>query len=130
MTNRLRLLSTHDFFGSLAPVPTSYGSLSGGEGLRATIEQLRSDTASLWIDTGDAVQGGPLTPLTRGRGGYAAIAELGIDAAVVGNHELDFGIECFNRDAAQLGFPVLGANAGFGPRSRPACAARPRRATR
>lgn len=113
MADRLRLLTTHDFFGSFAPVPTSFGTLPGGEGLRSRARALRKGGPTLWIDTGDLTQGGPLTPLTSGEGGFAAAAELGMDVTVVGNHELDFGTDFLLRNAPALKCPLLGGNAGI-----------------
>jgi 2',3'-cyclic-nucleotide 2'-phosphodiesterase (5'-nucleotidase family) len=110
----LRIAVTHDFFGSFAPLKTSWGIAGGGTALRNRIEEMRNRCPTLWIDTGDLMQGGPLTPLTHGRGGIAAVAELGIDVSVLGNHELDFGVDFFQSVLCKLPFPVLGANAGIG----------------
>jgi len=114
MADKLRILVTHDVFGSFAPVPTSFGSLPGGEGLRTTARAASSAGPTLWIDTGDLTQGGPLTPLTGGTGGLRASGELGIDVTVVGNHELDFGAEFLISQAPALKCPLLGGNAGIG----------------
>jgi 2',3'-cyclic-nucleotide 2'-phosphodiesterase (5'-nucleotidase family) len=111
MSRNLRIVSTHDFFGSFAVVPTSYGALAGGEGLRNTVNELRKGQPTLWADSGDFSQGGPLTPLTSGKSGLEAAAELGIDIAAVGNHDLDFGIPFLQAGAEKLGFPLLCANA-------------------
>ncbi|UVK35508.1 hypothetical protein LHFGNBLO_006284 (plasmid) [Mesorhizobium sp. AR10] len=114
MVQNFRLITTHDFFGSFAVVPTSYGSLPGGEALRATVNELRSGRSALWLDSGDFSQGGALTVATGGVGGLLAAQELGIDASVVGNHDLDFGSEFLHRHIEILGFPVLSANVELG----------------
>ena len=114
MPRSIRIVSTHDFFGSFAVLPTSYGTLAGGEGLRLTVDRLRKGGASVWLDSGDFSQGGPLTLETGGLGGNRAVSELGIDAAVVGNHELDFGVEHLGDGSGAFGFPVLCANLDLG----------------
>lgn len=114
MARTVRILTTNDFFGSLAPVPTSYGTLAGGDGLQRTVERLRVGQPTLWADTGDFSQSGPLSALSRGRLGFRAAAELGIDVAAVGNHDLDFGLPLLREEAPGLGFPLLCANAPLG----------------
>ncbi|MFQ3453233.1 hypothetical protein PMN64_07930 [Bradyrhizobium sp. UFLA01-814] len=114
MTRHIRLLTTHDFFGSFAVVPTSYGELSGGESLRSAVNELRSGKSALWLDSGDFSQGGALTVATNGIGGLRAAGELGIDASVVGNHDLDFGASFLRRHSGALGFPLLSANVDLG----------------
>ncbi|CAH1652879.1 2',3'-cyclic-nucleotide 2'-phosphodiesterase (5'-nucleotidase family) [Chelatococcus asaccharovorans] len=113
MSRVVRILSTHDFFGSFATIPTSYGSLAGGEGLRSAARTLKT-RAALWIDSGDLTQGGPLTVATQGRGGLAAAGELGIDVSVVGNHDLDFGAAFLQAHVADLRCPMLCSNVAIG----------------
>lgn len=111
----LRILTTNDFAGSFFPQPTSYGMLPGGAGLMVTIERLRDEVAaSLWIDVGDFANGGPLAPLSNGTTGFLAAATLGVDATVVGNHELDWGAQHLLRWAPELRCPVLCANLDLG----------------
>ncbi|MBP2236155.1 2',3'-cyclic-nucleotide 2'-phosphodiesterase (5'-nucleotidase family) [Sinorhizobium kostiense] len=55
-----------------------------------------------------------MTVPTMGKGGLKAAAELGIDLSVIGNHDLDFGVEFLRREATDLGFPLLSANAEIG----------------
>ncbi|WP_156913557.1 metallophosphoesterase [Mesorhizobium sp. WSM3224] len=110
----LRIVTTHDFFGCFAPLKTTTGSRGGGYQLRATVDSMRKQVPTVWIDTGDLVQGGPLSLPTFGRGGVAAASELGVDVSVIGNHELDFGVPFFRESLHTLNFPVLGANAGIG----------------
>ncbi|MER8536385.1 metallophosphoesterase [Mesorhizobium sp. M1005] len=110
---KLRILVTHDFFGCFAPLKTTRGLLGGGARLRSMIDEMRGQGPTVWIDTGDLVQGGPLTLPTRGKGGIIAASELGVDVSIAGNHELDFGIPFFLESLETFPFPVLGANAGL-----------------
>ncbi|WP_432889403.1 bifunctional metallophosphatase/5'-nucleotidase [Kribbella sp. CA-245084] len=74
----------------------------------------------LLLDAGDTIQGTPLSyyfakiePIT---GGHthpmaAAMNQIGYDAAALGNHEFNYGIEILRKFQRQLRFPLLGANA-------------------
>lgn len=111
----LRILTTNDFIGSFFPQRTSYGHLPGAANLATTVQELRAEhAASLWIDVGDLLQGSPLGPLTDGAWGFLAARALDIDASVVGNHELDWGLAHLRRFSRELPFPLLAANADLG----------------
>jgi 2',3'-cyclic-nucleotide 2'-phosphodiesterase/3'-nucleotidase len=74
----------------------------------------------LLLDAGDTIQGTPLAyyfakvePIT---GGHthpmaAAMNRIGYDAAALGNHEFNYGIDILRKYQRQLRFPLLGANA-------------------
>jgi 2',3'-cyclic-nucleotide 2'-phosphodiesterase/3'-nucleotidase len=74
----------------------------------------------LLLDAGDTIQGTPLSyyfariePIT---GGHlhpmaAAMNEIGYDAAALGNHEFNYGLDIIRKFQQQLDFPLLGANA-------------------
>jgi len=74
----------------------------------------------LLLDAGDTIQGTPLAyyfakiePIT---GGHthpmaAAMNEIGYDAAALGNHEFNYGLDILRKFQRQLRFPLLGANA-------------------
>ncbi|WP_199238327.1 bifunctional metallophosphatase/5'-nucleotidase [Kribbella steppae] len=79
----------------------------------------------LLLDAGDTIQGTPLSyyfariePITgeNGTGGHlhpmaAAMNEIGYDAAALGNHEFNYGLDILRKFQRQLDFPLLGANA-------------------
>ncbi|TCC28656.1 bifunctional metallophosphatase/5'-nucleotidase [Kribbella sindirgiensis] len=74
----------------------------------------------LLLDAGDTIQGTPLAyyfakiePIT---GGHihpmaAAMNRIGYDAAALGNHEFNYGLDILRKFQRQLRFPLLGANA-------------------
>ncbi|MFI7497156.1 bifunctional metallophosphatase/5'-nucleotidase [Streptomyces sp. NPDC049687] len=87
-------------------------------GIRA--EKGRENT--LLLDAGDTIQGTPLTyyyakvdPITAEGGPVHPMAQamnaIGYDAAALGNHEFNYGIETLRKFESQLRFPLLGANA-------------------
>jgi hypothetical protein len=109
--NGVRILTTNDFVASFFPQPTSYGRLPGAAALGATVDDLRTEAGGgLWIDTGDLAQGSALGALSDGVWPFLALRELSIDAAVAGNHELDWGAAHLRRWGAELPFPLLAAN--------------------
>ncbi len=109
----LRIVTTNDFAASLDPLPTSYGHLPGGVGLRQTVERLRNEQPTLWIDVGDFAQG-LVSALAGSDIGFAACNELGIDLAAAGNHEFDWGVDHLRSWAGRLNFPLLCANLDIG----------------
>ena len=111
----MRVLTTTDFVGSFFPQPTSYGRLPGAAALQAAVDELRTDAGGgLWVDTGDLAQGSALGALSDGVWPFLALRELSIDVTVVGNHELDWGVEHLGRWGAELPFPLLAANLALG----------------
>jgi 2',3'-cyclic-nucleotide 2'-phosphodiesterase (5'-nucleotidase family) len=79
------------------------------------------------LDGGDAIQGTPLgyyAIVAAGASGedptIAAMNLVGYDAAVVGNHEFNFGLAVLRRSLSQSKFPWLAANlSGAGPAGLP-----------
>ncbi|WP_426566139.1 bifunctional metallophosphatase/5'-nucleotidase [Angustibacter sp. McL0619] len=74
----------------------------------------------LLVDAGDTIQGTPLAyyfakiePITKRRMHPMALAmnKIGYDAAALGNHEFNYGLEILHTFQRQLTFPLLGANA-------------------
>jgi 2',3'-cyclic-nucleotide 2'-phosphodiesterase/3'-nucleotidase len=73
------------------------------------------------IDAGDTIQGTPLAyyyarvdPITDGASVHPmaeAMNIIGYDAAALGNHEFNYGIDTLRVFQEQLDFPLLGANA-------------------
>jgi 2',3'-cyclic-nucleotide 2'-phosphodiesterase / 3'-nucleotidase len=86
---------------------------------------------TLLVDAGDTIQGTPLTyyyakvdPITAKGGPVHPMAQamnaIGYDAAALGNHEFNYGIETLRKFESQLRFPLLGANAVDAKTLRPA----------
>lgn len=120
---RLTLVQTSDLHGSLLPI--SYADRSPREiGLAkiATLlgrERERAATEGglvMAIDNGDLIQGTPLAyHHARIDNGPAdpmvlALNELSFDAAVVGNHEFNYGLPVLRKAMAESRFPWLSAN--------------------
>ena len=101
--------SAHNDIG-LAKISTLVRAVRAQRGRRST----------LLLDAGDTIQGTPLAyyyariePITRSRihPMAAAMNAIGFDAAAVGNHEFNYGIDLLRTYERQLDFPLLAANA-------------------
>ncbi len=125
---RLTLIHTSDIHSRLFPydqVPNRFdqelGLLPenapfGGAAQMATIikrERAEADR-SLWLDSGDSFQGAPVFNLFRGEAELKALTAMGLDGAVIGNHEFDAGTTNLVEQVSQFArFPVLAANYEF-----------------
>jgi 2',3'-cyclic-nucleotide 2'-phosphodiesterase (5'-nucleotidase family) len=122
---RLTLLHTSDLHSRLLPydfnplktdvdlglIPEA-GPFGGATRMAALLqrERARADRV-IHLDSGDSFQGAPIFNLNLGEVEYKFLSHVGVDAAVIGNHEFDAGAANFTkqaRDAAR--FPVLVAN--------------------
>ncbi|MCR0990090.1 bifunctional metallophosphatase/5'-nucleotidase [Streptomyces sp. NEAU-PBA10] len=100
------------------------------------VEEIREERGhrnTLLIDAGDTIQGTQLSyyyakvdPITERRGPVHPMARamnaIGYDAAALGNHEFNYGIEVLRKFEEQCRFPLLGANALDAKSLRPAFA--------
>ena len=128
---RLTVLGTTDLHGNVfnwdyfknAEFTNSASDDIGVAKVATLIEALKSRHRGepvITIDAGDTIQGTPLAyyyariaPITDG-GTHpmaAAMNLCGYDAAALGNHEFNYGIEHLRTFESQLNFPLLGANA-------------------
>ena len=96
---------TNDTHGYLQADGTSVVGIDYVAGLRA------STPNSLLLDAGDFTQGAPLASLTQGATPVTLMNAAGYDAACLGNHEFDFGVDVLLKNVADCAFPVLSANA-------------------
>ncbi|WP_333778068.1 bifunctional metallophosphatase/5'-nucleotidase [Streptomyces sp. IBSBF 3136] len=101
------------------------GNAMGLARISTLVEQVRKEKGchnTLLLDAGDTIQGTPLTyyyakvdPITAKGGPVHPMAQamnaIGYDAAALGNHEFNYGIETLRTFEDQLDFPLLGANA-------------------
>ncbi|MFI9241208.1 bifunctional metallophosphatase/5'-nucleotidase [Streptomyces sp. NPDC053086] len=110
------------------------GNAMGLARISTLVNQVRKEKGrhnTLLLDAGDTIQGTPLTyyyakvdPITAKGGPVHPMAQamnaIGYDAAALGNHEFNYGIETLRKFESQLCFPLLGANAVDAKTLRPA----------
>lgn len=101
------------------------GNAMGLARVSTLVNQVRQEKGrrnTLLLDAGDTIQGTPLTyyfakvdPITAKGGPVHPMAQamnaIGYDAAALGNHEFNYGIETLRKFEDQCRFPLLGANA-------------------
>ena len=84
------------------------------------VREERGANTCVTLDAGDTIQGTPLAyyyakidPITEGSTHPMALAmnAIGYDAAAMGNHEFNYGLETLDTFRSQLDFPFLCANA-------------------
>ncbi len=125
--DELIVVSTNDF----------HGALDRAEGLASVIRDLRKKYGErmVYLDAGDQFQGSLESNITKGRAVMEFFGLLQLDAAALGNHELDYGPDVPNRIAVlpnedgmgnlmsllkESKYPMISAN--FVPDSVPSCA--------
>ncbi len=114
---RITILHTNDVHSRLDPFPMD-GSRNqglGGVAARAAlIEEIRAEGGQvLLLDAGDIFQGTPYFNMYKGEPEMKAMKMMGYDAATIGNHDFDAGLENFATQLDKAGFPLLIANYDF-----------------
>jgi 2',3'-cyclic-nucleotide 2'-phosphodiesterase (5'-nucleotidase family) len=115
----LTVLFFNDLHGHLKPfeVKTDQGSQEVGgiarmayliRGIRE--ENDRRHVRTVVLMAGDVLQGTPMSTVFQGEPDVKCLNAVGLDAATVGNHEFDFGLDNFLRLKRQADFPFLSAN--------------------
>jgi len=111
----LRVLATHDFHGALLPQVYPWSGqreVGGAVALKVYMDRAQEACVctTLRLDGGDVMQGTLPSNLAFGGSSVAAFNQLGIDAAAIGNHELDWGVEVLNERLKEADFAWLAAN--------------------
>jgi len=115
---RLTILHTNDVHSRLEPFPLDGGSNAGRGGVAARsalIRKIRSEQEHvLLLDAGDIFQGTPYFNIFKGEPELKAMSLMGYDAATMGNHDFDAGIDNFaDQSAAHARFPIVISNYDF-----------------
>ena len=120
----LILLHFNDFHGQLEPYTEAQtqAEVGGIARLATAVGQVRAqagERAVLLLFGGDLLQGTVTSSLFLGIPDVALFDRLGVAAAAMGNHEIDYGQDVFRRLAGLAGFPFLSANVQSDPRPLP-----------
>ena len=120
----LTLLHFNDFHGQLEPYEDKEtGKVLGGiarlAGLVAAIHAEDPPRPVLLLFAGDLLQGTTTSTLYLGRPDIKLLEEIGVNAAAVGNHEVDFGQDNLRKLASLVDFPLLAANLSAAPEPLP-----------
>ena len=120
---KLRILATSDLHMNLVDFDFVRDRADDAIGLNRTaalIAEARAENPNaILVDAGDLLQGSPMgdvvarvRPLAAGEvhPAYLAMNLLKFDAAALGNHEFNYGLEFLDRSLEGVEFPVLAAN--------------------
>lgn len=114
---RLTILHTNDVHSRLEAFPMDGGrnqGLGGVSARAALIRQIReSEKHVLLLDAGDIFQGTPFFNLYKGEPEIKAMTAMGYDAATIGNHDFDSGLENLANQLQHAGFPIVNCNYDF-----------------
>ena len=114
---RLVILHTNDTHSTIEPFPSKHSKFPnmGGVSKRHTIlQKIRSEEEHvLLLDSGDIFQGTPYFNTFNGELEMKLMSLLQYDAATMGNHDFDIGLEGFLNAKQFAIFPFLCANYDF-----------------
>jgi 2',3'-cyclic-nucleotide 2'-phosphodiesterase (5'-nucleotidase family) len=111
-TTTVTIVGTNDFHGALENRLVSNRLAGGAEWLAGYVNVVRAENpnGTLWIDAGDQMQGTLVSNYFFGSSTIDVMNAMGVDAAVVGNHEFDWGQDVLQDRVDQAEFPYLAAN--------------------
>ncbi len=114
---KLTILHTNDVHSRIEPFPMDGGKNQGLGGVaeRAElIKKIRSEEEQvLLLDAGDIFQGTPFFNIYKGEPEIKAMSAMQYDAATMGNHDFDAGLDNFATQLKHASFPVLMCNYDF-----------------
>ena len=109
------ILTTTDFHGALSGGGRERDSGRPWGGALALAQRVRVEREArpdrlFLLDAGDQMQGTPESNFVWGRSSVAVLNALGTDAAALGNHEFDWGIDTLRARVRDMRYPMLAAN--------------------
>ena len=114
---KITILHTNDTHSNIDPFPENHAKYPGQGGVSRRfemIEEIRAEEDDvLLLDAGDYFQGTPYFNKYGGVLEMKLMSELGYDAATMGNHDFDAGINGFLDAYNHASFPVLCSNYDF-----------------
>lgn len=114
---KLTILHTNDVHSRIEPFPmdgSKYQGLGGTARRSALIKSIRAtENNVLLFDAGDIFQGTPYFNKYGGELEIKLMSEMNYDAATMGNHDFDNGLEGFYKQLPHANFPVLCSNYDF-----------------
>lgn len=114
---KVTILHTNDVHSRIDPFPMDGGDLQGLGGVArraAVIQKIREEESNvLLLDAGDIFQGTPYFNYFLGELEFKMMTRMGYDAATIGNHDFDAGIEGLHRQLPHASFPFIICNYDF-----------------
>lgn len=109
--DHLTILHTNDTHSQIEPKSNGQGGYARRMGWIA--KERKADRNLLLVDAGDFCQGTPYFNFFHGRIELAAMNRMGYDAATLGNHEFDNGLDTLAKVLKTAKFPIVCANYDF-----------------
>lgn len=109
--DHLTILHTNDTHSQIEPKSNNTGGYARRMGLIA--QERKADPNLLLLDAGDYCQGTPYFNFFHGRVEVDAMNRMGYDAATLGNHEFDNGLDTLAAVLKTANFPIVCANYDF-----------------
>jgi 5'-nucleotidase len=114
---QLTILHTNDTHSTIEPFPANHSKFPGKGGVVNRfnlIQKIRSEEGNvLLLDAGDIFQGTPYFNMFGGVLEMKAMTKMGYDAATMGNHDFDGGMDGFLKAKEFADFPFLCSNYDF-----------------
>lgn len=114
---KITILHTNDTHSRIDPFPSDGSRYAGKGGVAARsflINKIReAEDNILLIDAGDIFQGTPYFNFYGGELEIKAMSMMKYDAAIMGNHDFDNGLEGFYKQLPHARFPILNTNYDF-----------------
>lgn len=116
-SNKLTILHTNDTHSNIDPFPENHAKYPGLGGVSRRFELIQKirqeEEHVLLLDAGDIFQGTPYFNKFGGVLEMKLMSKLGYDAATMGNHDFDAGLDGFVKAREHADFPFLCANYDF-----------------
>lgn len=116
---QLTILHTNDTHSTILPLnPNLEDTMTAGRGgylrrINMLKEERRKDPDLLLFDSGDFSQGSGYYTMFKGDVEVGLMNEMHYDAATIGNHEFDFGLDNMARIFKMANFPIVCSNYDF-----------------
>lgn len=88
-SDTVTILHTNDMHGRIVEASDVIGTSK----LAEVVNETRAQGTTLVFDSGDAIQGLPISNSTKGEDMVTVTNTIGYDAMTLGNHEFDFGLD-------------------------------------
>lgn len=109
---QLTILHTNDVHSRIEPFPQGKRAGLGGAAKRSKLIQLirEEEQHVLLLDAGDIFQGTPYFNYFGGELEFQLMSKMKYDAATIGNHDFDAGIDGLHKQLPHANFPFINAN--------------------
>lgn len=116
-SHKLTILHSNDVHSRIDPFPADdkkYPGMGGMAQKAAIIDAIRAQEDNvLLLDCGDVFQGTPYFNFYHGELEMKLMSEMQYDAATMGNHDFDAGLDGFEKQLVHANFPFIVSNYDF-----------------